>query len=47
MEGVDGHGGVGAGLLKPGMGEIADDESCPAGQAEQRRPVRGLIYPDG
>lgn len=47
MEGVDGHGGVGAGLPKPGMGEIADDESCPAGQAEQRRPVRGLIYPDG
>ena len=37
MECVDRHGGVGAGLRKPSMGEIANNEPCPAGQPEQRR----------
>ena len=47
MEGVDGHRGVGAGVRKPGTGEIADGEPGPVGQPEKGRPVRGMIYRDG
>jgi hypothetical protein len=46
MEGVDGHHGVGAGLRKPGTGEIADGEPGRVGQPEKGGPVRGLIYRD-
>lgn len=46
VERVDGHGRVGAGPSKPGLGEVADHETGPPGQPEQCRAPGGLIHCD-
>jgi hypothetical protein len=47
VQGVDGDDRVSGASSKPGRGQVADDEVCPVGQPEQRRPVSCVLGGDG